>query len=114
MHFCKKCGTIMQTPEESNKSFALCYNSKCGHTEPIEASCQETTYELLYNTQQITNKKNDNEEYNRVLGPTIERQCSFCRYRLAAYFTRQMRSADEGQSVFYTCLNCKRVEREDS
>lgn len=38
---------------------------------------------------------------------TIEKKCEKCGYRFASWSTQQTRSADEGQTVFYTCLQCK-------
>ncbi|XP_029440685.1 DNA-directed RNA polymerase I subunit RPA12 isoform X3 [Rhinatrema bivittatum] len=44
----------------------------------------------------------------------IDRKCSRCGHEGMTYHTRQMRSADEGQTVFYTCVKCKYQEKEDS
>lgn len=37
----------------------------------------------------------------------VEHTCPKCNHNLASYTTQQTRSADEGQTVFYTCLKCK-------
>ncbi|XP_027591611.1 DNA-directed RNA polymerase I subunit RPA12 isoform X1 [Pipra filicauda] len=47
-------------------------------------------------------------------GPMVERKCPRCGHEGMSYHTRQMRSADEGQSVFYTCPRCRLQEKEDS
>uniref|UniRef100_A0A1I7YDP2 DNA-directed RNA polymerase subunit n=1 Tax=Steinernema glaseri TaxID=37863 RepID=A0A1I7YDP2_9BILA len=40
-------------------------------------------------------------------GTEVEHVCPKCSHGLATYTTRQTRSADEGQTVFYTCMKCK-------
>ena len=40
-------------------------------------------------------------------GPVVERKCSKCGHDKMSYATLQLRSADEGQTVFFTCLKCK-------
>lgn len=42
-------------------------------------------------------------------GPTVERRCPSCGNDKMSYATLQLRSADEGQTVFYTCTKCKYV-----
>lgn len=40
-------------------------------------------------------------------GPVVERRCPKCGNEKMSYATLQLRSADEGQTVFYTCTKCK-------
>jgi len=36
----------------------------------------------------------------------MNEDCPECDSKQMYYFTRQMRSADEGQTVFYECVKC--------
>lgn len=42
-------------------------------------------------------------------GPIVEYTCPKCNNSQAYYRTMQLRSADEGQTVFYKCTKCKYV-----
>lgn len=43
-------------------------------------------------------------------GPVVDRKCPQCQNDKMSYATLQLRSADEGQTVFYTCTKCKYVD----
>ena len=47
-------------------------------------------------------------------GPEVERICPKCNHNKATYCTRQTRSADEGQTVFYKCTKCGKQDIEYS
>lgn len=49
-------------------------------------------------------KGNDDDEED---GPIVERKCPICGNEKMSYATVQLRSADEGQTVFFTCTKCK-------
>lgn len=52
-------------------------------------------------------KKNKNDDVAK--GPVIERLCKKCGHDEMSYAAVQLRSADEGQTVFFTCVKCKYV-----
>ena len=43
---------------------------------------------------------------------TVDHDCSKCTFPMAKYDAIQMRSADEGQTIFYTCLKCGHREKD--
>ena len=47
-------------------------------------------------------------------GPSMARECVRCGFGRVTYVAMQMRSADEGQTVIYTCLSCGEREIENS
>lgn len=59
-----------------------------------------------YNARKNPKALNDEELDD---GPLVERVCPKCGNDKMSYATLQLRSADEGQTVFYTCTQCKWV-----
>lgn len=57
---------------------------------------------------------NDQEDDEEAEGPVVERKCLKCGNNKMSYATLQLRSADEGQTVFYTCTKCQFKETENS
>lgn len=49
----------------------------------------------------------NNLEVEKVTGAKIKMECPNCQAKEMAYSTVQLRSADEGQTVFYHCESCE-------
>lgn len=65
-------------------------------------------YEIVLNSvENIDNVVKTELNKDDENGPIAERRCNSCGYNQMSYAAIQLRSADEGQTVFYTCLKCK-------
>ncbi|XP_050349443.1 DNA-directed RNA polymerase I subunit RPA12 [Nymphalis io] len=108
--FCAKCGSILPLLQEFGS--VKCYACKAIY-DPESFSNIKFKYTIHFNTVSTLNNDNilnmDNPE-----GPVVERKCPKCGNDRMSYATLQLRSADEGQTVFYTCVNCKYKETENS
>ncbi|CAH0399234.1 unnamed protein product [Chilo suppressalis] len=108
--FCARCGSILPLLQKfgSVKCF-VCKNVY----DSSNYNNLEFEYTINFNTVSLTNNENiinmDNPE-----GPVVERKCPKCGNERMSYATLQLRSADEGQTVFYTCTSCKYKETENS
>lgn len=107
--FCSQCGAILPLPTGEYTSLVKCVN--CGKSVSI------TVFDgISSSTTIVFNKHEDliakDKEINK--GPIVERKCRKCPSEKMYYFTLQTRSADEGQTVFYTCTNCGAQENENS
>lgn len=70
----------------------------------------EMTHTILFNTKHTyASVKGGEDSDDDADGPVVERQCPQCQNDKMSYATLQLRSADEGQTVFYTCTKCKYV-----
>lgn len=69
---------------------------------------------MVFNPVEQSTLTLEDEGSSELKGAVIDRRCSRCNKEGMVYHTRQMRSADEGQTVFFTCINCRYQEKEDS
>ena len=88
----------------------------CKNEVPIEAFAQVTTeYTVVFNKiSEGKRKKKALVIEDDVDGPVVDRKCPKCGHEKMSYAALQLRSADEGQTVFFTCLRCKFKESENS
>ncbi|KAG7203915.1 hypothetical protein KM043_016938 [Ampulex compressa] len=111
--FCSDCGSILPLLEV--KSGVICYG--CDRNWSAEAfGNMAETYILNFNGSRKTyarSRQKDGDEGD-MDGPVVERKCPKCQCDKMSYATLQLRSADEGQTVFYTCIQCKYKETENS
>ena len=93
--FCTECEALLM---KSN----LC---DCGHkNESLEAP---STIRVWFNRKKELLKPDKNLDDPDLEGPRVEKYCQKCStLTLQTYFTAQLRSADEGQTVFYRCTKC--------
>ena len=99
--FCGNCGSILpQVSVFSDK--VVCYCCK-DVSDMREGSVME--YRIIFNQRQEFKESEKDKE--AAEGPVIERVCSKCGFDKMSYATLQLRSADEGQTVFFTCVRCK-------
>ncbi|XP_071801078.1 DNA-directed RNA polymerase I subunit RPA12-like [Asterias amurensis] len=69
-------------------------------------TCVSTLNKNVEGCQEVVGQKD--------LGPLIDRPCAKCRPDGLHFHTRQTRSADERQTVFYFCPSCKHQKFEYS
>ncbi|KAJ6646126.1 DNA-directed RNA polymerase I subunit RPA12 [Pseudolycoriella hygida] len=107
--FCSDCGSIL--PLLRSTGDVACYTCKkiC---RAEDFGTMEIEYTIDFNVNKKENKKM--EPAKDTNKPEIERKCPKCGENKMSYVTLQLRSADEGQTVFYTCTKCQFNETENS
>ncbi|KAJ9583377.1 hypothetical protein L9F63_022284 [Diploptera punctata] len=107
--FCPDCGTIL--PLLSDKDGVRCYICKKVYGSEVFPGL-ECNYTSQFNSLETYSELKKGQE--SAEGPVVERKCPNCENDTMSYATLQLRSADEGQTVFYTCTKCKFKETENS
>ncbi|CAF0845671.1 unnamed protein product [Rotaria sp. Silwood1] len=107
--FCPACGTILPLPDGSPIIQCLL----CKKTQDISVfhGTQSTVHVNFHNVDDEMKTLENNEA---VEGTLIQRKCPRCGHDEMSFTTRQLRSADEGQTVFYLCPKCSFQELENS
>jgi len=112
--FCPGCGALLPPLPPSGSLRCLA----CRSPVPIEQFADvETSYTIVFNKLENVKKASavkDDDEHDEADGPVVERTCPKCGHQKMSYAALQLRSADEGQTVFFTCLKCKHKESENS
>ena len=103
--FCIECRNLLDLPGEGD--FVLC--SVCHSQQP--ASLFEdrpvTTHSRKYHRERQTPSSKDSLVAEGATdGALINEKCPKCGNNGMTFHTMQLRSADEGQTVFYVCPKC--------
>ncbi|CAB4013252.1 DNA-directed RNA polymerase I subunit RPA12-like [Paramuricea clavata] len=109
--FCPNCGSIFPLPGLSDVvTCKVCkFQKDTKEFEGIEIYSKKVfnTYKPKSDIQQV-------DDENELVGPMVDQKCSKCGHEGMTFLTRQTRSADEGQTVFYNCPRCGFQETEYS
>lgn len=108
--FCSKCGSLI--PMEGHldhNTILVCKN--CSAKIPLKSFDGLTsTYRIKFNDPIKEKQLRLQKKLKEHKGPIVERRCPKCDSEQMYYFTMQTRSADEGQTVFYTCVKCNKED----
>ncbi|EKM83361.1 hypothetical protein AGABI1DRAFT_110030 [Agaricus bisporus var. burnettii JB137-S8] len=107
--FCPECGTLLSRPKDSADSI-IC--EQCRHEEPASSydnivittrSHPDAFPSALRQKRKTQTKFHDKGDQ----GTLVSEKCPACGHMEAYSKEMQLRSADEGSTIFYTCASCK-------
>lgn len=112
--FCPGCGALLPPLPPTGPLRCL----SCQKTVPLDKFEEvESHFTVIFNKRknvETKKKKKGHDQEVEEEGPTVERTCPKCGCEKMSYAALQLRSADEGQTVFFTCVQCKYKESENS
>uniref|UniRef100_A0A7S4DZ22 DNA-directed RNA polymerase I subunit RPA12 n=1 Tax=Lotharella globosa TaxID=91324 RepID=A0A7S4DZ22_9EUKA len=109
--FCRICQNMLNLPDD--KQQMTCTYCRT----PIQLSGQEhlisVSHSALIKEKQAAASVEE-EAAKEAEHATINERCPKCSHVGLKFYTRQMRSVDEGSTVFYECPNCGHTYSEDN
>ncbi|KAI8909602.1 transcription factor S-II-domain-containing protein [Gorgonomyces haynaldii] len=111
--FCHACGALLDPPtgSETHVECHCCLS----HIDSSEFESIEVVSKSK--PEQFPHRPKDLEIRNTQHlkdGATIDEKCPKCGAPEMVFHTAQLRSADEGQTIFYTCVQCGYKEKLNS
>ncbi|EFI28592.1 DNA-directed RNA polymerase I kDa polypeptide [Coprinopsis cinerea okayama7 len=107
--FCPNCGTLLDLPKDGE---AIVTCEQCHHEEPASSyenivittrSHPDAFPSPLQQKRKTLTKRHDQGDQ----GTLVAEKCPSCGHMEAYSKEMQLRSADEGSTIFYTCASCK-------
>ncbi|KAG6751558.1 hypothetical protein POPTR_013G015000v4 [Populus trichocarpa] len=100
--FCDLCGTMMFLYSKEHVECPLCKFKKSAK----DLSEREISYQVSSEDMRRDLGISHFEGKMEVKDMEINKKCEKCGHTKLKFSTRQMRSADEGQTTFFHCANC--------
>ncbi|MFB6129988.1 MAG: transcription factor S [Salinigranum sp.] len=105
MEFCDECGSMMK----ANDGVWVCGN--CGFEKDRDIATEQG---MVTTQSQESSEIVDTSDVNAEdMGPTTSIRCPKCGNDRAFWEMKQIRSADESETRFFTCTECGHKWRED-
>eukprot|EP00743_Colponemidia_sp_Colp-15_P009181 GILK01010019.1.p2 GENE.GILK01010019.1~~GILK01010019.1.p2 ORF type:complete len:128 (+),score=8.19 GILK01010019.1:49-432(+) len=107
--FCPDCGSLLSTGLSDTVSCKLCgysCRSEVYEQQQIVTTSRPTGRKLWLD--KALGKLDDELAKQTITRATVKQACPApkCTGKKLSFYTMQLRSADEGQTVFYECLKC--------
>uniref|UniRef100_A0A6B2LTI0 DNA-directed RNA polymerase subunit n=1 Tax=Arcella intermedia TaxID=1963864 RepID=A0A6B2LTI0_9EUKA len=103
MLFCPRCANLLLIKSVGGSMMFTC--STCSYVYHVS----DTMKNIQVGTKKIVSEVESEKETGEV---TESGCCPECRHNVVRFYTKQIRSADEPETIFYTCTKCFHKWRE--
>lgn len=114
--FCPQCHSLLDLPDAH--LLLRCLNCQyrvkfAADDSRLEKFASSTKYNTTSNAA-IEDEDEDDGAETASQRARVDETCPKCRHNEMYFYTMQMRSVDEGQTVFYECVKCQHTMQVDS
>ena len=108
--FCSQCGDLLRVSEKKKVAECTTCSFSCGVdtflTVSIVSESGPREWQKKYGLQPIIKEKPELEKEVKHKRQVVDDDCPKCGHKGLEFYTLQLRSVDEGQTVFYECTAC--------
>ncbi|MBD3188866.1 hypothetical protein GF325_18705 [Candidatus Bathyarchaeota archaeon] len=111
MEFCPECDALLY-PKKKEDGTKVLYCKACGHEKSLDDDKEKEVFVLKEKIDHELDKTlvKDEKYYETVYGSDKSKTCPRCGGKMILK-SLQTRSADEGQTHFWTCVKCNKSVR---
>lgn len=112
--FCPQCHSLLDLPDAQLliRCLTCQYRVKfSADDDRLEKFATSTKYNNFARNELIEEEEEEETASQRA---KVDETCPKCRHPEMYFYTMQMRSVDEGQTVFYECVKCRHTMQVDS
>jgi DNA-directed RNA polymerase I subunit RPA12 len=102
--FCPQCGTILDPPDSDYVECTTCSFKTLYTTLGVTEICTRSSAKAKPTW---IDDQEDEDQEKQMKHAKISEPCPKCSHPELYFYTMQLRSVDEGQTVFYECPACQ-------
>lgn len=115
MNCCNKCSNALPSPQTDVIVCRCCGAESTWADAPLQCLDRTTRSGARPEPAWLMRKRKGNEDgTGKQEYATVDEPCPECQHSQAKFYTLQLRSVDEGSTVFYECLGCKHKWNQDN
>jgi DNA-directed RNA polymerase I subunit RPA12 len=114
MSFCTVCNNLLPTPQCDEIICRYCGTHCTWANVPANSLDRTTSSGSRPEPTWLLRRQKESQQGGSADLAVVDEPCPKCNFAQAKFYTLQLRSVDEGSTVFYECLSCKNKWNQDN